>query len=79
MTAILFYAIAAPIAGCLSDSRVGRRPVIIFGLVSISLGLYLFGPIGWPFKISIPVLISGLAVVGLGMGTTTVRRAHERE
>jgi MFS family permease len=72
MTAILFYAISAPLAGCISDSRVGRHPVIIIGLFFIAFGLYMFGPIGWPFTISLPVLISGLAVVGLGMGTTTV-------
>jgi MFS family permease len=64
MLAILCYAAMAPLAGWLSDTRFGRHPVMSVGLFFISVGLYMFGPIGWPFTVpTMGVLISGLAVV----------------
>jgi hypothetical protein len=64
MLAILCYAAMAPFAGWVSDTRFGRHPVMSCGLFLISVGLYMFGPIGWPFTVpSMGSLIGGLAVV----------------
>eukprot|EP00455_Lapot_gusevi_P025376 TRINITY_DN2666_c0_g1_i2.p1 TRINITY_DN2666_c0_g1~~TRINITY_DN2666_c0_g1_i2.p1 ORF type:complete len:458 (+),score=151.04 TRINITY_DN2666_c0_g1_i2:89-1375(+) len=71
MLCVLCYSLAAPIAGYASDF-VGRQPVIVTGLGFITIGLYMFGPVGPPFAVTMPVVVVGLALLGIGMGLTMV-------
>ena len=54
------------VAGGLLLSRVGNRPVIAAGLLSIALGLFLVS--GWPLDVSEPELTMHLLLAGLGFG-----------
>ena len=76
MLAILCYAAMAPFAGWVSDTRFGRHPVMSCGLFLISVGLYMFGPIGWPFTVpTMGSLIGGLAVVRFALQSMPLRLA----
>ena len=66
------YFAAALLSGWATDA-VKRPTVIAFaGLCFVAFGMYMFGPVGWPFPDQLDVIFVGVVIGFWGAGVVTV-------
>ena len=66
------YCVAALLSGWLTDAIKQHTIIMFTGLSWIAVGMYMFGPVGWPFRVQSDVVFVGLVVGFWGAGVVTV-------
>lgn len=56
------YCVAALLSGWLADVIKPQTVIVCVGLCWIAAGMYMFGPVGWPFPVQLNVVLVGLVI-----------------